>query len=71
MFSNYGHKSNEELILGYGFVLPDNKADFFHISLGIVPQAEGKALKMLQNILSIPSAAPGVISYFNHEDPSG
>ena len=34
--SNYGHKSNEELMVGYGFILqPRNDADFFHFSLGI------------------------------------
>ena len=39
-FSDYGYKSNEELILGYGFMLEDNPADFFHVSLGLVAQAE-------------------------------
>ena len=34
--SNYGHKSNEELMVGYGFLLsPRNDADFFHFSLGV------------------------------------
>ncbi|CAN3475952.1 protein-lysine N-methyltransferase Efm1p [Diutina catenulata] len=27
VFNNYGHKSNEELLFGYGFVLENNKAD--------------------------------------------
>ena len=35
VYSNYGYKSNEELIVGYGFVLDPNPADFFHISLGL------------------------------------
>ena len=35
MYSNYGYKSNEELIIGYGFMLEDNPADFYHVSLGI------------------------------------
>ena len=39
-FSNYGYKSNEELILGYGFMLRDNPADFFHVSLGLHAQTE-------------------------------
>jgi hypothetical protein len=39
-YSNYGYKSNEELILGYGFMLEDNPADFFHVSLGLVTQTE-------------------------------
>ena len=43
VFSNYGNKSNEELILGYGFVIPDNPADFFHVSLGMDAQSSGKA----------------------------
>lgn len=41
LFNNYGFKSNEELLLSYGFMLPDNLADFFHItlSLGAPPAA--------------------------------
>ena len=35
VWSNYGYKSNEELLLGYGFVLEPNQADFFHVSLGL------------------------------------
>ena len=40
VYSNYGFKSNEELILGYGFMLEDNPADFFHVSLGLHAQTE-------------------------------
>ena len=33
---NYSpHKSNEELMCGYGFTIPANAADFFHVSLGL------------------------------------
>lgn len=39
-YSNYGYKSNEELILGYGFMLEDNPANFFHVSLGLVARTE-------------------------------
>ncbi len=39
VFSNYGHKSNEELFLSYGFVIPNNPADFLHVSLGFTDQA--------------------------------
>ena len=39
-YSNYGFKSNEELILGYGFMLEYNPADFFHVSLGLRAQTE-------------------------------
>ncbi|KAK9841658.1 hypothetical protein WJX74_009604 [Apatococcus lobatus] len=35
LFNNYGFKSNEELLLSYGFMLPDNLADFFHITLSL------------------------------------
>ncbi|KAK9868713.1 hypothetical protein WJX84_009251 [Apatococcus fuscideae] len=33
--NNYGFKSNEELLLSYGFMLPNNLADFFHITLSL------------------------------------
>ncbi|KAK9827954.1 hypothetical protein WJX81_000191 [Elliptochloris bilobata] len=34
LLSNYGFKSNEELLAGYGFALaPSNPADFFHVAL--------------------------------------
>ena len=35
LYSNYGNKSNEELILGYGFAVANNQADFFHVMLGL------------------------------------
>eukprot|EP00884_Botryococcus_braunii_P021114 jgi/Botrbrau1/7687/Bobra.0159s0125.1 len=35
VYNNYGHKSNGELLLGYGFVLQHNMADFFHIGVGL------------------------------------
>ena len=44
VFSNYGHKSNEELILSYGFVIPNNQADFVHVSLGFSADDTGKAV---------------------------
>jgi len=34
LYNNYGRKSNEELVLGYGFVLPHNPRDFVHLSVG-------------------------------------
>lgn len=42
LYSNYGNKSNEELILGYGFALHNNVADFFHVMIGFgqKPSAE-------------------------------
>lgn len=41
VFGNYGNKSNEELILSYGFALPSNAADFFHIALGVLRPNSG------------------------------
>ena len=35
VYSNYGYKSNEELIIGYGFMLEENPAEFYHVCLGI------------------------------------
>ena len=33
-YNNYGPKSNEELLLGYGFVIPNNPADLLAVKLG-------------------------------------
>lgn len=43
VYNNYGHKSNGELLLGYGFVLPENPADFFHIGLSLYQTPSGQA----------------------------
>ena len=52
LYSNYGNKSNEELILGYGFALPNNSADFFHVMIGLgqQPSAELGMSKQLCDI---------------------
>ena len=34
VFINYGHKSNEELLFGYGFAIPQNPLDIVTIQLG-------------------------------------
>lgn len=45
LLSNYGFKSNEELLAGYGFALgPRNPADFFHIALRLGPARSGVRL---------------------------
>ena len=42
LLSNYGFKSDEELLAGYGFALgPRNPADFFHIALRLGPASSG------------------------------
>ncbi|KAJ1942008.1 hypothetical protein GGF37_003296 [Kickxella alabastrina] len=33
VFNNYGPKSNEELMVGYGFCVPENPFSYFHIKL--------------------------------------
>ncbi len=33
LYISYGHKSNEELLLGYGFVLPHNVANFVKVTI--------------------------------------
>jgi len=35
VYNNYGAKSNEELLLGYGFVLEPNQADTLHLRLAV------------------------------------
>lgn len=34
VFNNYGAKPNDELLLGYGFVLPGNPEDFVSLKMG-------------------------------------
>lgn len=43
LYINYGHKSNEELLLGYGFVLPQNAANFFVINIGLEDRGTGRS----------------------------
>ncbi|XXQ38102.1 SET domain-containing protein [Plasmodiophora brassicae] len=37
VFTNYGAKSNEEFLLGYGFTIPDNSADHVTVALSAPP----------------------------------
>lgn len=37
VFNTYGAKSNEELLLGYGFVLPSNRSDTVALKLSVPP----------------------------------
>lgn len=46
MYNNYGPKPNEELVLGYGFALPDNDADIVALKL-IVPESHASLAKQL------------------------
>lgn len=45
VFNNYGAKSNESLLLGYGFVIPDNPDDTVVLRLGGAPPQAVSALK--------------------------
>lgn len=38
VFNNYGAKGNEELLLAYGFCLPDNKADSVALKVKVPPE---------------------------------
>lgn len=57
LLSNYGFKSNEELLAGYGFALgPRNPADFFHIALRLGPARSGARPIALAPALGVPAA---------------
>ncbi|WVQ85339.1 hypothetical protein IAT38_007504 [Cryptococcus sp. DSM 104549] len=47
LFNNYGAKPNEELLLGYGFILPSNPDDVVILRLGTgsIPPAAAKRLE--------------------------
>ncbi|KAJ1673325.1 hypothetical protein EV182_005458, partial [Spiromyces aspiralis] len=51
VFSNYGPKSNHELLLNYGFCFPDNQHDVYHLHLNYSrdPDATEKE-QMLRNV---------------------
>ncbi|GJN87614.1 hypothetical protein Rhopal_000569-T1 [Rhodotorula paludigena] len=50
VFNTYGAKSNEELLLGYGFVLPSNPADFLALKLSLPPSAPACLLDLLSKL---------------------
>ncbi|KJE89095.1 hypothetical protein CAOG_00643 [Capsaspora owczarzaki ATCC 30864] len=43
VYNNYGPKSNEELLMGYGFCLPNNEADHVKIQLTVGNDPDGEA----------------------------
>jgi hypothetical protein len=47
VFNNYGPKSNEHLLLAYGFVLPDNPADSFGVAIQVTPPAARAVLRVM------------------------
>ncbi|WVW82084.1 hypothetical protein I302_104089 [Kwoniella bestiolae CBS 10118] len=46
LYNNYGPKSNEELLLGYGFVIPSNPDDTVSLKLGLPNIPRGKLEKL-------------------------
>ncbi|GAA6000217.1 uncharacterized protein JCM10292_004039 [Rhodotorula paludigena] len=50
VFNTYGAKSNEELLLGYGFVLPSNPADFLALKLSLPPSAPARLVDLLSQL---------------------
>lgn len=46
VYNTYGAKANEELLLGYGFVLPSNRADFLTLKLSMPPNASPSLLSL-------------------------
>ncbi len=52
LYINYGHKSNEELLLGYGFVLSDNKANFVMVTIGTATRDGGTHASLQRSSVS-------------------
>ncbi|GAA5944299.1 hypothetical protein JCM3775_003319 [Rhodotorula graminis] len=50
VFNTYGAKSNEELLLGYGFVLPSNPADFHALKLAIPPSCSPSLFDLVDSL---------------------
>ncbi|GAA5912543.1 hypothetical protein JCM6882_004797 [Rhodosporidiobolus microsporus] len=50
VFNTYGAKSNEELLLGYGFVLPSNPADFVALKLALPPTCSAKLFDLIHSL---------------------
>lgn len=42
LWNNYGPKGNEELLMGYGFVIEDNEFDLLHLTLHLNKELIGK-----------------------------
>ncbi|KAI9700045.1 MAG: hypothetical protein M1836_002579 [Candelina mexicana] len=53
LWNNYGQKSNEELLLGYGFCVPDNPCDQFALKIRVPEESS------IQTDTSKPSPGPG------------
>ncbi|BGP38834.1 hypothetical protein JCM10449v2_002772 [Rhodotorula kratochvilovae] len=50
VFNTYGAKSNEELLLGYGFVLSPNPADFLALKLSLPPSCSPALFELIHTL---------------------
>ncbi|GAA5858413.1 hypothetical protein JCM1840_001192 [Sporobolomyces johnsonii] len=50
IFNTYGAKSNEELLLGYGFVLATNPADFVALKLSLPPSCSPARFDLVHDL---------------------
>ncbi|GAA6055931.1 hypothetical protein JCM3770_005599, partial [Rhodotorula araucariae] len=50
VFNTYGAKSNEELLLGYGFVLSPNPADFLALKLSLPPSCSAALFDLIHTL---------------------
>lgn len=54
IFNNYGPKSNEELLLTYGFVLQNNPQDAYHLEVASMAADDGEELRAKQTVCEPP-----------------
>ncbi|KAJ9118512.1 hypothetical protein QFC24_006165 [Naganishia onofrii] len=59
VFNNYGPKGNEELILGYGFSIPENPDDTLALKLGIPEDTLTQGVRDALTKLSISDSSAG------------
>ncbi|KAJ9110814.1 hypothetical protein QFC22_006670 [Naganishia vaughanmartiniae] len=59
VFNNYGPKGNEELILGYGFSIPENPDDTLALKLGIPEDTLTQGVRDALTTLSISDSSNG------------
>ncbi|ORX48203.1 SET domain-containing protein [Hesseltinella vesiculosa] len=67
VFNNYGAKSNEELLLGYGFCLADNEYDYITIKPNISTDPNGPLkLQILKNCNVTSGNLDPLVHYIHH-----
>lgn len=68
LFNNYAPKQNDELLLGYGFCLPDNPIEQFPLKLAFQPELMQYATQM--GLMKPESVAFGMDNSFLQTDPN-